>query len=224
MGSKRVGQDLATEYNSKERRKWNQCQWSEVTAYPQELSENMLCASFIFHSFHYYYSWDFLPCVFRPRLSPRDGGAWWAAVSGVAQSRDSVWYHKWGLSWPVRRIPSLQGKLKCQSSFSLKMLWEERVARRADCKWVLKSGNPGFRSLLPSLQDVGQTGSRNKGHFTGISSLSDDNHTMAWIYSHPNLQMGRRRQVNYQEAGSQDSNPGSLTSKSKLLTQQHKWK
>ena len=209
----------------------------------------MLCASFIFYSFHYYHSRDFLPCVFRPRLSPRDGGAWWAAISGslrVGQNwsdlataaahpwsswfftqthgRDSVWYHKWGLSWPVRRIPSLQDKLKCQSSFSVKMLWEERVARRADCKWVLKSGDPGFRSLLPSLQDVGQTGSSNKGHFTGISSLSDDNHTMAWIYSHPNLQMGRRRQVNYQEAGSQDSNPGSLTSKSKLLTQQHKWK
>ena len=109
----------------------------------------MLCASFIFYSFHHYYSRGFLPCVFRPRLSPLIllilYTNTWEGLCVVSQVAPLV---------ASEKSPIPPGE--AQMSFSLKMLWEERVARRADCKWVLKSGDPGFRSLLPSLQDVGK--------------------------------------------------------------------
>lgn len=116
----------------------------------------MLCASFIFYSFHYYYSRDFLPCVFRPRLSPLIllilYTNTWEGLCVISQVAPLV---------ASKKSPIPPGE--AQMSFSLKMLWEERVARRADCKWVLKSGDPGFRSLLPSLQDVGKQAAATRG-------------------------------------------------------------
>lgn len=114
----------------------------------------MLCASFIVYSFHYYYSRDFLPCVFRSRLSPLIllilYTNTWEGLCVISQVAPLV---------ASEKSPIPPGE--AQMSFSLKMLWEERIARRADCEfWSQATQGSGhcclvFRMLVNKQQQHG---------------------------------------------------------------------
>lgn len=138
------------------KRKEDQCQWLEVTAHPQWPNENMLCAGFIFYSFHYHYPQNLHSCVFRQTHAPDS----LHEHVGEGAVRDIT--SKTSLSWTVRSekdsVPLGQALL------SVLLPWETLKKRRLWMGFEIR--RPGFRPWLPQdlhHLDTGQAGSSSMG-------------------------------------------------------------
>ena len=85
--------------------------------------------------------------------NPRDGGAWWAAVYGVAQSRTRL-----------KRLSSssssrLEGKAKPRPVLGGGYWWVVRQVSQPDTGWVglmkdFPGGSDGKKSDLPAIQET----------------------------------------------------------------------
>ena len=85
--------------------------------------------------------------------NPRDGGAWWAAVSGVAQSR--TW-----LKWLSSGIPQLKKKDNLKQSKSKRLKIKERP-RHIKKNRVKKKEKKKAKVVILILNNSSQKGSWN---------------------------------------------------------------
>ena len=94
-------------------------------------------ATLLFTFMHWRRKWQSTP-VFLPGES-RDGGAWWAAVSGVAQSR----------TW-LKRLSSSSSSRMSQSSF----FWGSKITADGDCSHEITRRLLLGRKVMTNLDSI----------------------------------------------------------------------